>query len=85
MEAIGVQLFRTQVKRRKASMAGKSAPSDEAQYPLVSWAYWRRDGCKVSCSYPGRSAGFRRCGRPEVKRRPKARQKSENRVVPEGR
>ncbi len=33
MEAIGVCPFRTKVKRRKASVAGESDASDEAQYP----------------------------------------------------
>lgn len=35
MEAVGARPFRTRVKRRKASAAGESAPSDEAQYPPV--------------------------------------------------
>ena len=38
MEAIGAPPLRAKAKRRKASMAGKSADSDEAQFPLVPWA-----------------------------------------------
>ncbi len=33
MEAIGARPFRMKVKRRKASVMGESALSDEAQYP----------------------------------------------------
>ena len=59
-EAIGAHLFRTQVKRRKASATGKSTLSDEALYLPVLLAYWRRDRCEIQVSYPGRSVGFRR-------------------------
>lgn len=65
VEAVGARPFRTKVKRRKASAVGESARSDEAQYPLVLRAYWRRDGLEDSRSYPVRSAGPRECGRPE--------------------
>lgn len=36
VEAIGVQLFRTKVKRRKASWEGKPASGGKAQSPSVS-------------------------------------------------
>ncbi len=60
MEAIGVCPSRTQVKRRKASGAGKLACSNDARYLLVFRVYWRRDGRKVCVFYPGRSAGLQR-------------------------
>jgi hypothetical protein len=47
VEAIGAWPSRTQVKRRKASGVGKSAPSDEAQYLSVLQVYWRRDGREI--------------------------------------
>ena len=62
-EAVGAHPSRTKVKRREASVAGKSAFSDEARYPLVPQAYGRRDGSKLTWSYPVRSAGFRESGR----------------------
>jgi hypothetical protein len=64
MEAVGVLPYRTKVKRRKATVAGKSARGDKAPYPPVPQAYWRRDGNNVFWSYPVRSAGFRERGRP---------------------
>jgi hypothetical protein len=36
MEVLGAQRYRTQVKRRKAEWAGKSATSDKALYPSVA-------------------------------------------------
>ena len=68
VEVIGATPFRTRVKRRKASMPGKSALSDEAQFPSVTWAYWRRDGVEVVVFYPPRSAGFRESGSSEDER-----------------
>jgi hypothetical protein len=65
VEAIGAKLFRAQAKRRKASVAGKSARSDEARSPSVPRAYWRRDGLEVSWPYLVRPAGLRASGRPE--------------------
>jgi len=64
VEAVGARPFRAKAKRREASVAGESAGSDEARFPLVSRAYGRRDGLEVSWSYPARSAGFRASGRP---------------------
>lgn len=66
MEAVGVCPFRTRVKRRKASKAGKLAGSSEALFPLWPWAYWRRDGHEISWSYLVRSGGLRVSGRLEV-------------------
>jgi len=37
VEVVGVCLFRTKVKRRKAATAGKSPLSDEAQYLSEPW------------------------------------------------
>ena len=57
---VGAYPYRTQVKRRKASMAGKSARGDETRCLSESLEYWRRDGYEIQASYPGRSAGFQR-------------------------
>lgn len=86
VEAVGVQPSRTQVKRRKAQSAGKSALSDEARYLSGPMVYWRRDGCEVQAFYPGRSAGFRRkpVGLRTQGQWSKTQQKSDHRVVPEG-
>ena len=64
VEAVGVLPYRMKVKRREASVAGKSACSDKARYPLVPQAYGRRDGSELSWSYPVRSAGPRESGKP---------------------
>ena len=64
VEAVGADLSRTKVKRRKASTTAKAAASAEGRYLSVSWAYWRRDRPEISCSYPVRSVGFRESGRP---------------------
>lgn len=86
VEAIGVRPSRTIVKRRKASAAGKSASSDEAQYLSVLLMWWRRDGRKIQVSYPGRPVGFRR--KPVSWRKQEQRlttqQESDHRVVPDG-
>jgi hypothetical protein len=65
MEAIGPRPFRARAKRRKASVAGESARGDEARYPPVPRAYWRRDGLEVSWPYLARPAGPRESGTPE--------------------
>lgn len=62
-EAIGAIPFRARAKRREASVEGKSAFSDKAQYPWVRRAYGRRDGVEGSWSYPVRSVGIRASGR----------------------
>jgi hypothetical protein len=46
VEAVGARPFRAKAKRRKASVVGESASSDEALYPPVPRAYWRRDVSK---------------------------------------
>jgi hypothetical protein len=63
VEAIGAGRSRTEVKRRKASREGELVPSSDAQYPLHSGVYWRRDGLEARCSYPRPCAGFRQQGR----------------------
>jgi hypothetical protein len=59
VEVVGAMPFRTKVKRRKASVPGKLAPSSEAPNPSEVRAYWRRDGVEAHESYSVRSAGFR--------------------------
>lgn len=86
VEAVGAYPYRTQVKRRKASMAGKSARGDETRCLSESLEYWRRDGYEIQASYPGRSAGFQRLvGRRTQEQRPKTQQKSDHRIVSQGR
>ena len=46
-EAIGVNRYRTKVKRRKAYVEGELPASGDALYLLVSRGYWRRDRFKV--------------------------------------
>ncbi len=86
VEAVGVQPFRTKVKRRKAYPGGKSADGDEARYLSEPGVYWRRDGCKVQVSYPGRSAGLRRrsVGLRTKRQGLTVQQKSDHCIVPEG-
>jgi len=52
VEAVGALPFRAKAKRREASVAGKSARSDETRYPLVSQAYGRRDGGEILLVLP---------------------------------
>ena len=87
MEAIGVQPYRTKVKRRKASGTGESAPSDEARYLLVFLDVmatgWLRSLNVLPweiCGAPANPVGPR-----TNERRLMAQQKSENCTVPEGR
>ena len=47
VEAVDAWSFRTQVKRRKAVAAGELVIGNEARYPMVPPAYWRRDDDEV--------------------------------------
>jgi len=68
VEVIGARLDRAKAKRRKASVLGEPARSDEAQFPYEARVYWRRGSREVLESYLKRSAGFRASGsRPERK------------------
>src|SRR5579859_458820 len=63
-EAIDGLWSRMRVKRRKASFGWVSWPPAAMPGSCRSrGAYWRRDRGEVSASCPGRSAGFRPCGR----------------------
>ena len=62
-EAVDAWWWRTEVKRRKAFLAGELASGGDALFLLVPRAYWRRDHREISTTYPGRSAGLRPGGR----------------------
>jgi hypothetical protein len=66
-EAVGARWWRTQVKRRKASVVGKPACGGDALFLLVLRAYWRRDHREISSVLPQEicwvPAGL--AGRPE--------------------
>ena len=64
---------------------GELAFSNETQYPLVLYGYWRQGVLKVYYSYPGRSVGFRKESvDPRTKgQRSMIQQKSDNGIVPQ--
>jgi hypothetical protein len=65
MEVLGAQRYRTQVKRRKAWWAGKSASSDKAQYPFVAHDVLATGSQRILYILPDEVCRVpQRCGRP---------------------
>ena len=52
MEIPGAQRYRTQVKRRKAAWAGKSATNDKAPYPSVAHEVLATGSQRTLCILP---------------------------------